>query len=162
MRRRLATPQRALAFALALSLGAPGVSRAQTAAEQQSYQQRLQQLFQRLDRNGDQRLQRQEVQGHAYLERHFDRLDSQRRGYLTPEDLRPAQAQRGERAARFFSEADRNGDGRIDRREAEGYSWLRQHFSSADRNGDGSVDRQELHGLAEQRRRQLSPESRAR
>jgi Ca2+-binding EF-hand superfamily protein len=162
MRRRLATPQRALAFALALSLGAPGASRAQTAAEQQSYQQRLQQLFQRLDRNGDQRLQRQEVQGHAYLERHFDRLDSQRRGYLTPEDLRPAQAQRGERAARFFSEADRNGDGRIDRREAEGYSWLRQHFSSADRNGDGSVDRQELNGLAEQRRRQLLPESRAR
>jgi Ca2+-binding EF-hand superfamily protein len=162
MRRRLATPQRALAFALALSLGAPGVGRAQTAAEQQSYQQRLQQLFQRLDRNGDQRLQRQEVEGHTYLERHFERLDSQRRGYLSPEDLRPTQAQRGERAARFFSEADRNGDGRIDRREAEGYSWLRQHFSSADRNGDGSVDRQELHGLAEQRRRQLSPESRAR
>ena len=162
MRRCLAISQSALAFALALSLGAPAAGRAQTAAEQQSYQQRLQQLFQRLDRNGDQRLQRQEVQGHTYLERHFERLDSQRRGYLTPDELKPAQAQRGERAARFFSQADRNGDGRIDRREAESYSWLRQHFSSADRNGDGSVDRQELQGLAEQRRRQQSPENRAR
>jgi Ca2+-binding EF-hand superfamily protein len=162
MRRRHATPQCALAFALALSLGAAAAGRAQTAAEKQSYQQRLQQLFQRLDRNSDQRLQRQEVQGHPYLERHFERLDSQQRGYLTPDELKPAEAQRGERAARFFSQADRNGDGRIDRREAEGYAWLRQHFSSADRNGDGSVDRQELNGLAEQRRRQQSPESRAR
>ena len=162
MRRCLAISQSALAFALALSLGVAPAGRAQTAAEQQSYQQRLQQLFQRLDRNADQRLQRQEVQGHTYLERHFDRLDSRQRGYLTPDDLTPAQAQRGERAARFFSQADRNGDGRIDRREAESYSWLRQHFSSADRNGDGSVDRQELQGLAEQRRRQLSPENRAR
>jgi Ca2+-binding EF-hand superfamily protein len=162
MRRRLATPQSALALALALNLGSAAAGRAQTTAEQQSYQQRLQQLFQRLDRNGDQRLQRQEVQGQAYLERHFERLDSQRRGYLTPDDLKPVQAQRGERAARFFSQADRNSDGRIDRREAEGYSWLQQHFNSADRNRDGSVDRQELQGLAEQRRRQTSPESRAR
>jgi Ca2+-binding EF-hand superfamily protein len=141
---------------LGIALGASGGAWAQTSAEQQSYQQRLQQLFQKLDRNGDQRLQRQEVQGQPYLERHFERLDSSKRGYLTPGDLMPSQTPRGERATRFFSQADRNGDGRIDRREAEVYSWLLRHFSSADRNGDGSVDRVELQGLAEQRRRQLS------
>jgi len=145
-----------LAIALGISLGASPVAWGQTPAEQQSYQQRMQQLFRQLDRNGDQRLQRQEVQGHPYLERHFERLDSRQRGYLAPADLMPPQAPRGERAARFFSQADRNGDGRIDRREAEAYRWLLRHFSSADRNGDGSVDRQELQGLAEQRRRQLS------
>lgn len=139
---------------------------AQTAAEQQSYQQRLQQLFERLDRNGDQRLQRLEVQGHTYLERHFERLDRERRGYLTPRDLAPAQASRGERSERFFRQADRNGDGRIDRREAEPHGWLLRNFPNADRNGDGNVDRQELRGLAEQRRRQMlqqsPPESRDR
>ena len=151
-----------LGIVLGLALSASAPAWAQTSAEQQSYQLRMKQLFQRLDRNADQRLQRQEVQGHAYLERHFDRLDRSQRSYLTPDDLMPTQAQRGERATRFFSQADRNSDGRIDRREAESYSWLLRQFSSADRNGDGNVDRQELDGLAEQRRRQTSTESRAR
>jgi len=146
-------------LALAISLGMGAGAWAQTAAEQQSYQQRMRLLFERLDRNNDQRLQRQEVQGQPYLERHFERLDSRKRGYLGPEDLTPAQGTRGERAARFFEQADRNGDGSIDRREAEAYSWLQRHFGQADRNGDGRVDRQELQGLGEQRRRLLSAPS---
>jgi Ca2+-binding EF-hand superfamily protein len=140
-------------LALAISLGLSPAAHAQTAAEQQSYQQRMRLLFERLDRNNDQRLQRQEVQGQPYLERHFDRLDSRKRGYLGPDDLTPTQTSR---AKRFFEQADRNGDGSIDRREAEAYSWLQRHFGQADRNGDGRVDRQELQGLGEQRRRQLS------
>ena len=140
-------------LALAISLGLSSAAWAQTAAEQQTYQQRMRLLFERLDRNNDQRLQRQEVQGQPYLERHFDRLDSRKRGYLGPDDLTPAQPSR---ATRFFAQADRNRDGGIDRREAEAYSWLQRHFGQADRNGDGRVDRQELQGLGEQRRRQLS------
>ena len=143
-------------LALAISLGLSSAAWAQTAAEQQTYQQRMRLLFERLDRNNDQRLQRQEVQGQPYLERHFDRLDSRKRGYLGPEDLTPTQTSR---AKRFFDQADRNGDGTIDRREAEAYSWLQRHFGQADRNGDGRVDRQELQGLGEQRRRQLSAPS---
>jgi len=138
---------------LAISLGLSSAAWAQTAAEQQSYQQRMRLLFERLDRNNDQRLQRQEVQGQPYLERHFDPLDSRKRGYLGPDDLTSTQASR---AKRFFEQADRNGDGSIDRREAEAYSWLQRHFGQADRNGDGRLDRQELQGLGEQRRRQLS------
>jgi hypothetical protein len=138
---------------LAISLGLSSAAWAQTTAEQQSYQQRMRLLFERLDRNNDQRLQRQEVQGQPYLERHFERLDSRKRGYLGPDDLTPTQTSR---AKRFFEQADRNGDGGIDRREAEAYSWLQRHFGQADRNGDGRVDRQELQGLGEQRRRQLS------
>ncbi|MEN9388366.1 MAG: hypothetical protein RLZZ255_1342 [Cyanobacteriota bacterium] len=141
---------------LAISLGLSSPAWAQTTAEQQTYQQRMRLLFERLDRNNDQRLQRQEVQGQPYLERHFERLDSRKRGYLGPDDLTPAQSTRGERTTRFFEQADRNGDGGIDRREAEVYTWLQRHFGQADRNSDGRVDRQELQGLAEQRRRQTS------
>lgn len=139
------------AAGLILSSALPGHS--QSAAELQSYQRRIQALFERLDRNGDARLERLEVQGHAYLERHFERLDREQRGYLTPSDLRPE----GGRRAQFFERADRNGDGRIDRREAEPYPGLQRHFNAADRNGDGTVDRSELRGLAEQRRRQQTP-----
>ena len=44
--------------------------------------------------------------------------------------------------------ADQNGDGRVDRLEAQGYPWLRKHFDVIDRNGDGSLDRQELNTLS--------------
>lgn len=141
--------QRCGPLALAISLGLTSAAWAQTTAEQQSYQQRMRLLFERLDRNNDQRLQRQEVQGQRYLERHFDRLDSRQRGYLGPDDLTRNDPSR---AVRFFQQADRNADGVIDRREAEAFAWLRRHFGQADRNGDGRVDPAELQGLAERRR----------
>jgi hypothetical protein len=137
------------ALSLAICLGAGAGAMAQTPAEQQTYQQRMRLLFERLDRNNDQRLQRQEVQGQPYLERHFDRLDSRQRGYLEPDDLTRNDPSR---AVRFFQQADRNADGVIDRREAEAFAWLRRHFGQADRNGDGRVDPAELQGLAERRR----------
>jgi hypothetical protein len=54
----------------------------------QQYQQRLGQLFHQLDRNGDGRLDRQEVRANPYLQRHFDRLDRGGKGFLAPGDLR--------------------------------------------------------------------------
>ncbi|MFM2079900.1 MAG: hypothetical protein RLZZ219_582 [Cyanobacteriota bacterium] len=126
-------------------------ARAQSAAELQGYQQRLQRLFQRLDQNGDQRLERREVEGHPYLQRHFERLDPQQRGHLRPEDLRPAASPPGsgggERARRFLERADSDGDGRLERREAEAYPWLQRRFQEADRNGDGALNRDELSRL---------------
>ena len=133
-------------------------AQAQTPAELQRYQRKLDHLFNRLDRNGDQRLDRQEVQGHPYLQRHFQRLDQNKRGYLEPQDLQAGSGQQEDRAQRFFEQADRNGDGRLDRREAEPYPWLRRQFSNADRNRDGRVDPNELRGLADQRRRQVQPQ----
>jgi Ca2+-binding EF-hand superfamily protein len=120
---------------------------AQSQAEMHGYQQRLQQLFQRLDQNDDQRLERREVNGQPYLERHFERLDRQQRGYLTPADLRAPATDTvggGERARRFLREADRNGDGEISRQEAERYPWLHRRFNDTDRNSNGALSRDEL------------------
>jgi hypothetical protein len=58
------------------------------AREQEHHQRRMDDLFRRLDRNGDGRLDRQEAGGNRYLQRHFDRLDRDGKGYLVPADLR--------------------------------------------------------------------------
>lgn len=119
---------------------------AQSARELQTYQQRLERLFQRLDENNDRRLERLEVEGVPYLQRHFERLDQRQRGYLTPNDLRPAgSAGRHERTERWFHRADRNGDGLIERAEATAFPWLLRRFDAADSNADGALSRAELH-----------------
>ena len=79
---------RALAGGLVLALMAGASLPSLAADEVQQYQQRLGQLFQQLDRNGDGRLEREEVRANAYLQRHFDRLDRGGKGYLVPSDLR--------------------------------------------------------------------------
>lgn len=122
---------------------------AQTQLEVRTYQQRLLKLFQRLDHDSDQRLERSEVEGHPYLERHFERLDQQKRGYLSPADLRPPAGSAGgnERARRFLTLADRNGDNQLDRQEAEPYPWLQRLFNAIDRNDDGRISGDELRQL---------------
>ncbi|MBM5791143.1 MAG: hypothetical protein FJ053_05160 [Cyanobacteria bacterium M_surface_10_m1_298] len=127
-------------------------AQAQTPQELKAYEQRLQQLFQQLDRNSNQRLERQEVQGHPYLERHFERLDQQQRGFLAPADLKPGRPSAEERSERFLRKADQNRDGRVDRQEAQRFPWLQRQFNAVDRNGDGSVERSELQEWAHQRR----------
>ena len=58
------------------------------ADELEVYKQRLVQLFRQLDRNGDGRLEPNEVRANPYLERHFERLDRGGKGYLVQGDLR--------------------------------------------------------------------------
>lgn len=129
--------------------GGTAAVKAQTQLEVKTYQQRLQRLFQRLDRDGDQRLERSEVEGHPYLERHFERLDQQKRGYLSPADLRPPAGAAGAnaRAQRFLTRADRNGDNQLDRQEAEPFPWLQRLFDEIDRNDDGRISGDELRQL---------------
>ncbi|MCP9791255.1 EF-hand domain-containing protein [Vulcanococcus limneticus] len=143
-----------LALLVAAASPPPLAARAQSAEELRLYQGRLQKLYRRLDRNGDGRLDRSEVEGHPYLERHFERLGGENRGYLDPGQLIPRSTEAmGERLREFFSRADRNGDGRIDRAEAEAFSWMRRRFAEVDANGDGGLSWEEL---GRQRRRWLS------
>jgi Ca2+-binding EF-hand superfamily protein len=78
-------PAVALAGLLMVANALPPAGLAQA---QPSEEQRLRQLFDQLDRNGDGRLNRREASRNAYLERHFERLDRGGKGYLLPSDLR--------------------------------------------------------------------------
>lgn len=109
----------------------------------QVYGRRMEALFVRMDVNGDGRLESREVQGQPYLERRLQRPDS--RGYLLIEDLSPRSPHpSGQRLQQRFRQADRNGDGQIDRRECRSLPWLSRNFISFDLNGDGGLTLGEL------------------
>ena len=100
-------------------------------------------MFIRLDVNRDGRLEFTEVQGRPYLERRLRRSDS--RGFLLLDDLKPKSTHpSGARLQQRFHQADRNGDGRIDRRECQALPWLSRNFTSFDLDGDGALTLGEL------------------
>ena len=100
-------------------------------------------LFIRMDVNGDGRLESDEVRGRPYFERRLQRPDS--RGYLLLKDLRPVTPHpSGRRLQKRFRQADRNGDGRIDRRECQSLPWLSRNFVSFDLDSDGGLTLEEL------------------
>ncbi len=141
-----------LLASLLLSQAGPGL--AQDARSQQLYHQRMQDWFERLDRNRDGRLTPQESRGQPYLETNFQRLDQRGRGYLLPTDLGPRQpAFLGVRLHTVFTQADRNGDGQLSRQEARSFRWLNQRFSNIDLDSNGSISLQELW----ESRRSLAP-----
>lgn len=75
---------------------------------------------------------------------------------LTAAVITPALAQSGDRAAKMqerLKAADTNGDGLIDRSEAEaGLPRVAEHFDKLDADGDGKLSRDELQKMREQMR----------
>lgn len=109
----------------------------------QLYGRRMEALFLQMDVNGDGKLESGEVRGQRYFERRLQRADS--RGYLLLEDLKPLSPHpSGQRLQNHFNQADRNGDGRIDKRECQSLPWLSRNFVSFDLDSDGGLTLEEL------------------
>ena len=107
------------------------------------YNARMETLFIRLDVNRDGRLDASEVQGRRALSRRLKRQNH--RPYLLLEDLRPqGSSPSGPRLKHHFSQADRDNNRRLDRREAKRIPWISRNFNALDRDRDGSVTLQEL------------------
>lgn len=107
------------------------------------YGQRLEAMFVRLDLNSDGKLDASEVQGQTYLNRRLHRQDS--RGYLLLEDLRPPGVHpNGRRLQRRFQQADINGNGELNRHEANSIPWLANNFNRLDFNNDRVLTMDEL------------------
>ena len=120
----------------------------QTAAEAlpdgiEYYGQRMEAMFLRLDLNGDGRLDASEVGEKTYLIRRLNRKNS--RGYLVLEDLRPPGTHpNGKRLQRRFKQADIDGNGKLNRDEAQSIRWLANNFNKLDLNNDRDITMEEL------------------
>ena len=120
----------------------------QTAAEAlpdgiEYYGQRMEAMFLRLDLNGDGRLDASEVGEKTYLIRRLNRKNS--RGYLILEDLRPpGNHPNGKRLQQRFKQADIDGNGKLNRDEAQSIRWLANNFNKLDLNNDRDITMEEL------------------
>ncbi len=93
----------------------------------------------RLDSDGDGRVSRQE-----YLQ-HFDALDTNKDGFISPEEMQAARQALGPRGnGQGWLRWDADGDGRLSRAEVANAPRLSQNFDAIDANKDGFLTADEL------------------
>ncbi|WPJ95634.1 EF-hand domain-containing protein [Coraliomargarita algicola] len=117
-----------------------------------------QEIFQRMDSDENGTLSLEEVKGP--LAEHFDKIDADGDGQITPKELRIAHQKRlkgekgpkgekgqgAERRGPNLKEADSNEDGAISKAEATeaGMERLLEHFDEIDADGNGEITREEM------------------
>jgi Ca2+-binding EF-hand superfamily protein len=90
------------------------------------------------DANHDGKVTKAEMQ--AYREATFVKLDVNKDGFLTPDEL-------GARA-QMAMRNDKNGDGKLDKAE---FTDVTRMFGFLDKNGDGVIDQSEISAMAAMR-----------
>jgi hypothetical protein len=95
-----------------------------------------------LDKNADGFVSRDEASNHPRLAESFDRIDANKDGQLSFEELRAARRS-GHHG--HHGRLDVNNDGSISRDEAKTAPRLTQNFDAMDANKDGVLTRDEMH-----------------
>ncbi len=85
-------------------------------------------------------ISREEAAAHTRLSESFDRIDTNKDGALSADELRAARANHRAR----YPKADANGDGSISRDEAKAAPRLAENFDAIDSNKDGQLTREEM------------------
>ena len=133
---------------------------AERAARKAAWQADAKARFDAADADRDGRLDRVEVQGHERLARHFDRLDKNADGELTRDEIAQARGHRGDRGHRggafhlgLIKGMDDDGNEAISRAELGNKmpKWSEQ-FTVIDANDDGQLQRTELLAFAKVQR----------
>ena len=105
------------------------------------------------DTNGDGFISKDEAQALPMLAKHFNEIDSDGNGQLSPDELRAFhekmraqhEQMQAQRFAEHFRKIDTDGDGRISLAEAQANApRLAEHFGQIDANGDGFITPEEM------------------
>jgi Ca2+-binding EF-hand superfamily protein len=117
-------------------------------------QQRFDQHFSKLDKNGDGFVDHDEAAGNKRLSAHFDQVDANKDGKISKDEMKASFAashakrhERREKYAAKFKAADKDGDGALSKEEAQAakMSHIVKNFDAIDSNKDGKVTPAELH-----------------
>ncbi len=103
----------------------------------------------RIDKDGNKAITREEAKGHPRLEKHFDAMDTNKDGKLSIEERKAFHANK---RAEHVKKIDTHGHGLISREEAKGHPRLEKHFDATDTNKDGKLSREEMQAARQQHR----------
>ena len=120
----------------------------------------------RADTDGDGRVSRAEAEaaGSKRSTDWFDKLDMNKDGFVTQDEMRQAkETRRGEMKARFderFKEADVNNDGQLSLDEVQAkMPRMADRFTAMDKDNNGMLSREELHHGGPGHHRRPQPQS---
>ena len=123
------------------SFASPGSCQNPNKNEVNDYRRRLWELFHRLDRDGDGKLQPDDLRKYPRLRS----LDQNGDGQVLIKDLPSLNdGPLGERIQNAFRFADRDGDNQLDAEEAKSLPGLYSRFKMFDKNLNGKISIQEL------------------
>ena len=98
-------------------------------------------FIQRLDKDGDGKVSKDEFDGPA---EHFTASDKNNDGYISKDEVRagppPRDLRKPPAAAEFIQRLDKDGDGQVSKAEFDGPA---EHFGGIDKNNDGDISKDE-------------------
>ena len=102
----------------------------------------VQRKMQAIDKNADGKISRDEAAAYPRLAKRFDVVDTDRDGFVTPQEMKAARAKAN---AAKLKAIDTNGDGRLSRAEVDAKApRLAKNFDAIDTNKDGYLSQEEL------------------
>lgn len=100
-----------------------------------------QERFKAADTNTDGKLSRDEAKALPRIAEHFDKIDADKDGFVTVQELQAMHSKHGEDR---FARMDTDRDGKISRAEADRFPKLGEKFATLDTNGDGFLTKEEM------------------
>jgi Ca2+-binding EF-hand superfamily protein len=123
-------------------------------------QQRFDQHFSKMDKNGDGFIDHDEAAGNKRLSAHFDEIDANKDGRISKDEMKAHFAashekrhekmqEKREKFEAKFNAADKDGDGALSKDEAQTAKMTQivRNFDAIDANKDGKVTPDELHAF---------------